>query len=208
MSRLFTIGLTGGIGSGKSAAAQLFESLGACIVDTDQIAHELTAVGGAAMSAILAKFGEEMRAPDGSLDRRAMRERVFSVPDARCELEAILHPLIRRECELRLAKAQGPYAVLVVPLLVETGSCRALCERVAVVDCPEALQIERVIKRSGLSCDAVRAVMAAQASREARLAAADDVIANLGTFDELKVQIEFLDQRYRQLASISVRLST
>jgi len=208
MSRLFTVGLTGGIGSGKSAAAQLFESLGACVVDTDPIAHELTAAGGAAMPAILAKFGEEMRASDGSLDRRAMRERVFSEPDARRELEAILHPLIRRECEIRLATARGPYAVLVVPLLVETGSYLALCERIAVVDCPEALQIERVSVRSGLSCDAVRAVMAAQASREARRAVADDVITNSGTFDDLKVQIELLDLLYRRLASISVRLST
>ena len=137
-----------------------------------------------------------------------MRERVFSEPDARRELEAILHPLIRRECEIRLATARGPYAVLVVPLLVETGSYLALCERIAVVDCPEALQIERVSVRSGLSCDAVRAVMAAQASREARRAVADDVITNSGTFDDLKVQIELLDLLYRRLASISVRLST
>lgn len=201
---MFTVGLTGGIGCGKSVVADEFEALGAVIVDADRISHELTGPGGIAMDAIAAKFGAAMLAADGALDRRAMRERVFADPTARGDLEAILHPLIRRESAARLAAAQGPYALLVVPLLIETGHYRSLCDRIAVVDCPESVQIARVIARNGLTEAQVRAVIAVQASRAQRLAAADDVIANGGSLATLKQQLPLLDTLYRRLAGIRV----
>jgi dephospho-CoA kinase len=201
---MFTVGLTGGIGCGKSVVAEQFEALGAVIVDADRISHELTGPGGIAMEAIAAKFGAAMIAADGALDRRAMRERVFADPAARRDLEAILHPLIRRESAARLAAAHGPYALLVVPLLIESGHYRRLCDRIAVVDCPEAVQIARVVARNGLSEAAVRAVIAVQASRAARLAAADDVIENGGSLATLKQQLPPLDAFYRRLAGTQV----
>lgn len=201
---MFTVGLTGGIGCGKSVVADEFETLGAVIVDADRISHELTGPGGAAMDAIAAKFGAGMLAADGALDRRAMRERVFADPAARRDLEAILHPLIRRESAARLAAAHGPYALLVVPLLIETGHYRSLCDRIAVVDCPESVQIARVVARNGLSEAAVRAVIAVQASRAARLAVADDVIENGGSLATLTQQLPPLDALYRRLASTQV----
>ncbi|WP_417067845.1 dephospho-CoA kinase [Niveibacterium terrae] len=201
---MFTVGLTGGIGCGKSVVADEFEALGAVIVDADRISHELTGPGGAAIEAIAAQFGAGMLTRDGALDRRAMRERVFAESAARRDLEAILHPLIRHECAARLAAAHGPYALLVVPLLIETGHYRSLCDRIAVVDCPESVQIERVIARNGLSEAAVRAVIAAQASRAARLAAANDVIENGGSLATLKQQLPPLDALYRRLAGTQV----
>ncbi|MGE5465809.1 MAG: dephospho-CoA kinase [Ignavibacteria bacterium] len=200
----FVVGLTGGIGSGKSAAAAIFGELGAAVVDTDAIAHELTAAQGKAMPALRAAFGEAVAAPDGSLDRAAMRALAFSDAGARSRLEAILHPLIRAEALRRCAAAAEPYAVLVVPLLIEAGPAyRDTLARVAVVDCDEQTQIERVMARSGLSREQAVSVMSAQTSRSARLAAADDVIRNDGDLAALRRQVEELHGRYRTMAAMS-----
>jgi len=194
--RPYIIGLTGGIGSGKSAAAAHFARLGAEVVDTDLIAHGLTAPGGAAMDAIQRAFGTSMIAADGSLDRAAMRARVFSHPEAKRQLEAILHPMIRDESARQCHAATAPYVILAVPLLVESGSYRERCDRICVVDCPEHLQLERVRTRSGLDEAQVRAIMATQASREARLAAADDVIDNSTSLEALEQQVASLHASY------------
>lgn len=199
----FIVGLTGGIGSGKSAAATLFEELGAAVVDTDAIAHALTAPGGAAIAAIRAAFGDEVIDARGALDRAAMRRKVFADAQAKARLEAILHPMIRAEADRRCAAASAPYVVLVVPLLVESGGYRSRVQRIAVVDCPEAVQVARVMSRSGLSAAEARAIMAAQAGREQRLAAADDVIDNGGALSALRPQVEALHRRYLEMAAVS-----
>ncbi len=196
----YIIGLTGGIGSGKSAAAHLFADLGATLVDTDIIAHELTGPGGAAMPALRLAFGESVAAADGRLDRAAMRARVFSDPAAKAQLEAILHPRIRSLSAERCAAASGPYAVLVVPLLVESADYAKRVQRIAVVDCTEETQVRRVMARSGLSADEVARIMAAQASRQARLAVADDVIDNDGPLASLAPQVAALHRHYLALA--------
>lgn len=195
------IGLTGGIGSGKSRVADLFVALGAALVDTDAIAHELTGARGAAMPALIAEFGPAAAGPDGALDRAAMRQRVFADPAARGRLEAILHPLIRRLADERCRAAESPYVILAVPLLVESGAYRERCSRILVVDCPESLQIERVMARNGLSAGEVEAIMATQASRAQRLAAADDVVVNDADFDHLQAQIEALHRKYLLLSA-------
>ena len=199
----FIVGLTGGIGSGKSAAATLFEEFGAAVVDTDAIAHALTAPGGTAIAPIRDAFGDEVVAPNGALDRAAMRRKVFTDAQAKGRLEAILHPMIRAEADRRSAAARAPYVVLVVPLLVESGGYRSRVQRVAVVDCPEEVQVARVMSRSGLSAEEARAIMAAQVSREARLAVADDVIDNGGELAALRPQIEALHRRYLEMAAVS-----
>ena len=196
----FVVGLTGGIGSGKSAVAVLFAELGADIVDTDAIAHQLTGRGGAAIEPIRAAFGGSVITPEGALDRAAMRRLVFSDPAAKQRLEAILHPMIRVEADLRCVSAQGAYVILVVPLLVETGSYRGRVDRILVVDCAEATQVARTMARSGLTEAEVRAIMAVQAGREARLAAADDVIDNDGGLEALRAQVEALHRRYLDTA--------
>jgi len=194
------IGLTGGIGSGKSAAADEFSRLGATLVDTDVISHELTASGGAAIEAVRALFGDTCIDAAGAMDRAKVRARVFAEPSARQRLEAILHPMIRRESAARVAAARGAYVVLVVPLLVESTDYRSRVDRVLVVDCPVELQLARVRARSGLSPDEARRIVAAQIPREARLAAADDVIDNSGTLEELHAQVGRLHRRYLALA--------
>ncbi len=196
----FVVGLTGGIGSGKSAAADEFERLGAAVVDTDRIAHELTRAGGAAIDGVRALFGDAAIAPDGAMDRKAVRERVFSDPAAKRRLEALLHPMIRAESERRIAAATEPYVVHVVPLLVESADYRRRVQRVLVVDCPEDLQVERVRARSGLSAEAVQAIMRSQVPRAKRLAAADDVIDNSGTIAALQNQVRKLHRTYLELA--------
>jgi dephospho-CoA kinase len=200
-TRPFVVGLTGGIGSGKSAATTCFAALGASVVDTDLIAHALTAPGGAAIAAIRRAFGDDMLAADGSLDRSAMRALAFQRPEARRQLEAILHPMIRAESARQCVEAHGPYVILAVPLLIESGDYRARCDRICVVDCPEALQVTRVRQRNALPEAQIRSIMAAQASREQRLAAADDVIDNSGTLEALEVQVERLHARYLAAAS-------
>jgi len=192
----FVVGLTGGIGSGKSAAAAEFERLGASVVDTDAIAHALTAAGGAAMGEIRKRFGAEILAASGALDRDKMRARVFADPAAKKALEALLHPLIREESRRLIAGAHGPYVIHVVPLLVESPDYRSRVDRVLVIDAPEALQVERVRSRSGLPEAQVRAILAAQATRAERLAAADDVIENRGTIEVLREQVAALHRKY------------
>jgi dephospho-CoA kinase len=192
----FVVGLTGGIGSGKSAVADLFAARGVVVIDTDAIAHQLTAPGGAAMPAIGAEFGAAVATPEGALDRAAMRSIVFADASARKRLEAILHPMIRSESERRLASADSPYAILMVPLLVESGDYRKRVDRVAVVDCREQTQIDRVMQRNGLSRPEVERILAAQATRAERLAAADDVIDNDGALAELAPRIERLHAAY------------
>jgi dephospho-CoA kinase len=196
----FVIGLTGGIGSGKSAAADEFARLGATLVDTDVIAHALTAPGGSAIAPVRALFGADCIDASGAMDRAKVRARVFADTTARRQLEGILHPLIRRESAARVAAATGPYVVLVVPLLVESADYRARVDRVLVVDCTVELQISRVRARSGLSEDEARRIIAAQVSRETRLAAADDVIDNSGTLEALHAQVQRLHRRYLELA--------
>jgi dephospho-CoA kinase len=194
----FVVGLTGGIGSGKSAAASEFERLGAVLVDTDAIAHELTQPGGRAIAEVERIFGPDVIGPSGAMDRKRMRERVFADPVARKALEALLHPLIREESRARIAAAQGPYVIHVVPLLIESADYRSRVDRILVIDSPEELQVERVRARSGLSAEEVRAIIASQATRAARLAAADDVIENRGTIDALRKQVAAFHQKYLQ----------
>jgi dephospho-CoA kinase len=196
----YTVGLTGGIGSGKSAVADLFAKLGVHVVDSDEIAHELTRPGGAAIASIRSAFGAGVIAADGSLDRAGMRRLAFGDAGARKRLESILHPLIRAESERRLEAAACAYALLVIPLLVEGGVDRSRTARVLVVDCPEATQIERVMRRSGLPESEVRAILASQATREQRLAAADDVIDNGGPREALERQVSRLHEKYLTLA--------
>lgn len=198
MSR-FVVGLTGGIGSGKSTVADLFVELGAGLVDTDAIARELTTADGQAMSSLVAEFGPAVVAADGGLDRTAMRQLAFADPSARGRLEGILHPLIRQISSARCAAASEPYVILAVPLLVESGNYRERCDRIVVVDCPESLQIERVMARNGLGADEVRAIMAAQATRQQRLAVADDVVVNDADRTKIYGQVKALHSNYLAL---------
>lgn len=211
MTRPFIVGLTGGIGSGKSAAADGFAALGASIIDTDVLAHALTAPGGDAIPALRAAFGDAAITPGGALDRAAMRQRVFADPAQRQRLEAILHPLIRAAADAqirRLADADfSSYVILVVPLLVESGCYRDRVDRILVVDCPEDLQVARVMARSGLDAAEVRAIIAAQASRQTRLAAADDILRNDGSRDRLSSAIRALHDRYLDLARMHCNVS-
>ena len=205
--RPLVVGLTGGIGSGKSTVADQLVARGAALVDTDRIAHELTAPGGAAIAPIRAEFGDSVIAADGRMDRSAMRALAFSDPLARKRLEAILHPLIRQHTEDGIAaalQAGAPYVLVAIPLLVEGGKGRGRHDRILVVDCPPDVQVERVMRRSQLPREQVDAIMAAQASREQRLAVADDVVDNGGGPEALPAQIARLDALYRGLSSSGV----
>jgi dephospho-CoA kinase len=193
------VGLTGGIGSGKSAAAEEFARLGASLVDSDVIAHELTQKGGAAVPGVEKIFGKTF-IHDGAMDRKRMRDHVFADPKAKRELEALLHPLIREESQRRIAMATGPYVVHVVPLLIESPDYRSRVDRVLVVDAPEEVRVARVQARSGLAAREVRAIIRTQAASAARLAAADDVIDNGGDRDALRKQVAALHQKYLQFA--------
>lgn len=202
----FVVGLTGGIGSGKSAVGECFVRRGVPLIDTDLIARELTAAGGAALPAIRKAFGDGILAADGTLDRAAMRAMVFSDRGARARLERILHPLIRAESDSRCAAAAAgaPYVVVAVPLLVESGMWQNRVDRVLVVDCAETTQLARVMKRSGLSADEVRAIISAQAPRARRLAAADDVLHNDGDLAEIDPRVGTLHQRYLELSGVKL----
>ena len=197
----FSVGLTGGIGSGKTLVADLFAEHGATVIDTDQIAHQLTAPGGQAIPAIREAFGDAFLTAEGALDCAKMRERVFSDSDARRQLEAILHPLISQETASAAQLATGSYVVFVVPLLVESGRWVERVDRVLVVDCPEAVQVERVIRRNQFSATQVEAIMATQATRAQRLAAADDVIVNDGHRDQVAAAVARLHDMYLALAA-------
>lgn len=199
----YVVGLTGGIGSGKSAVADAFAAIGAEIVDTDALAHRLSALGERGLFAIRAAFGDGVLAPNGELDRAALRKRVFSNPADRERLEAVLHPLIRAEAEREIRGWRGAYGIVVVPLLIERGGLSSIIDRVLVVDCSEHEQIRRVVARSGLDADEVRAIMATQTSRAERLAAADDIIDNSGPLTALEPQVRALDRRYRELAALA-----
>ncbi|MES2932020.1 MAG: dephospho-CoA kinase [Pseudomonadota bacterium] len=196
----FSVGLTGGIGCGKSTVTEIFASLGAGIIDTDVIAHELTVPHGDAIPSIVEAFGASFLSCSGAMDRVKMRQHVFANPTERKRLEAILHPLIRDQ-SLRIAEqVNTSYCIFVIPLLIESGIWHNIVSRVLVVDCPEALQIQRVMTRSNLSDQQVLAIMRAQVSREVRLQAADDIIVNDGAIKALEVEIARLHQMYLQLA--------
>ena len=202
-SRLFSIGLTGGIGCGKSLVADLFQARGASVIDTDQIAHALTTENGLAMPAIRIEFGAAFIAADGSLNRSAMREHVFTNPTARLALEAILHPMIAAQTRLAAQEAQearGSYLIFVVPLLVESGKWRDRVDRILVVDCSENLQRERVMRRNHLTEKQVTDIMQAQATRAARQAVADDIISNESDLGVLDSQVEELHNLYLTLS--------
>jgi len=196
----FVVGLTGGIGSGKTAAADEFGRLGAAVVDTDAIAHELTQPGGAALAGIEQLFGRTFLDAAGAMDRKKMRDHVFADPAAKRALEALLHPMIREQSARRIAAARAPYVVHVVPLLIESPDYRRRVNRVLVVDAPEETQVARVRARSWLPEEEVRAIMRTQVSRAERLAAADDVIDNGGSRDALRNQVAALHQKYLQFA--------
>jgi len=202
---MLKIGLTGGIGSGKTRVADLLQARGAAIIDADAIAHALTAPGGAGIAPLRAAFGDEMIDAQGALDRARMRELVFRDRAAKSRLEAILHPMIRTHIDAAAAESIGLYQVFVVPLLVESGQWAGRVDRVCVVDCDEETQIRRVQTRSGLTRDAVERIMLVQAMRDERLGAADDVIVNDGatTADELEARVETLHARWRELSSVA-----
>jgi dephospho-CoA kinase len=192
----YVVGLTGGIGCGKSKAAEFFAELGAEVVDTDAISHALTGPGGQAMEPIAATFGPSYVRPDGALDRARMRSLVFADAGAKARLETILRPLIRAESLRRIRESAAPYVILVVPLLLETGGYRELLSRVLVVDCEESQQIARVVARSGLAEDEIGRIMRAQLPRAKRVAAADDVLVNDADLGTLRARVQALHQRY------------
>lgn len=190
------IGLTGGIGCGKSTVAKLFAQYGASIIDTDNIAHALTAPGGRAIPAIATAFGEAFIQADGALDRAHMRTNIFSNPAEKRRLEEILHPMIGKECVLQAQQATGSYLIFDVPLLTESQQWQQNVERILVVDCPQELQITRVMARSNLTEQQVLAIIANQASRERRLQLANDVIDNRGNLAQLQSQVNCLHNLY------------
>jgi len=206
VSSPYIVGLTGGIGSGKSVVADAFAELGVAVTDTDRLAHVLTKPGTAGLEAIIATFGAGFLQPDGALDRGALRRKAFADAAVRMELEAILHPLIGDAAKDEIARWQSPYGILVVPLLLERNGLVSLVDRILVVDCPEDEQVRRVAVRSGLAPDEVRAIMAAQLPRMARLARADDVIDNSGPASDIAPKVAALDSRYRRLAAETARV--
>ena len=197
----FTVGLTGGIGSGKTTVAELFASKGAGLVDTDEISRRLTAPAQPAIAEIARKFGTQFVAEDGSLDRVRMRNLVFADPAARKDLEAILHRLIRKESTRQIQASMAPYVVVVVPLLIESEAYMGMIGRVLVVDCEPETQVRRVMERSGLSRHEVLSIIASQASRQQRLRKADDIIHNDADLETLRAQVNPLHLRYLGLAT-------
>ena len=197
----FAVGLTGGIGSGKTTVAELFALQGSGLVDTDEISHRLTAPAQPAIAEIARKFGPQFVAEDGSLDRARMRNLVFADRLARKDLEAILHPLIRKESTRQIQESTAPYVVVVVPLLIESGAYRGMIGRILVVDCEPETQVRRVMERSGVSRNEVLSIIASQASRQQRLRKADDIIHNDDDLESLRAQVNPLHFRYLGLAT-------
>ena len=197
--RVFVVGVTGGIGSGKTTICREFAALGAPVIDTDQVARDVVAPGSPGLAAVVAAFGPEVLTADGQLDRRRVRQLVFATPALREQLEAILHPLIRQETDARVQAAGFPYCLVGIPLLVERGGGNRV-NRVLVIDCPTEVQIARVMARDELTAPEVAAIMRTQASREDRLAAAHDVLENTGDVSLLRPRISALHARYLQLA--------
>lgn len=195
----FCIGLTGGIGCGKSTVAQLFAELGVTIIDTDAVSHALSQPGSAGFDAIIQRFGSGFRQADGRLDRAKLRTLVFSDADAKQALESILHPMIYAKVLEAIAICPAPYVIIVVPLLFETAQYQALIQRSVAVDCPEESQIIRTVKRSGLAESDVRVIMAHQLPRAARLTRADDIIRNENDLGALRTQVAALHVEYLSL---------
>lgn len=200
MATRLTVGLTGGIASGKSTVEALFRALGVPVLDADQLAREVVAAGSPALAEIARDFGTDMLLPDGQLDRRRMRERVFADPAERKRLEAITHPRIRAGMLDWKAAQNGPYCIISVAILVESGM-RALVDRALVVDATEAVQMERLCVRDGIPVDLARSMLAAQTSRQQRLGAADDVLGNHGLPERLSAGVARLDAFYREIAN-------
>jgi dephospho-CoA kinase len=200
MSARPRIGLTGGIASGKSTVSQRFAELGVPVIDADVAARAVVLPGTPGLEQVVQRFGAGILAANGGLDRPALRELIFNDPTARRDLDAILHPLIRAHMEQQAAAAAGPYLIMDIPLLVEGGGARAQVDRVLVVDVDEAVQLQRVQARDGISMAQARAILRSQASRAARLQAADDVLPNAGTVAELRQAVDRLHERYLMLA--------
>jgi dephospho-CoA kinase len=199
-TRVYRVGLTGGIASGKSTAAGFFEGLGVPILDSDKIAREVVEPGQPPLEHLVKRFGPSILTPDGRLDRPALRDIVFSDPKARADLEALTHPAIGAAMEARSAETGGPYQILVIPLLVEKNLSSHV-DRVLVIDCDEALQVSRIHQRDGSSPEQAEAILRAQAPRAARLRAADDVIRNDAAIDSVQKQVAALHARYLKLAA-------
>jgi dephospho-CoA kinase len=203
MTRPLRIGLTGGIASGKSTVTQRFAELGVPVIDADVASRSVVEPGRPGLAQVVQRFGAGVLDERGGLDRRALRNLVFKDSSLRQALDAILHPLIRAEMEHEAEAAKGPYVVMAIPLLVEGGSYAKRVDRVLVVDAEETLQIQRLQARDGSSAEQARAILASQASRAARLAAADDVLSNTGTVAELRQAVDRLHEQYLQLAQTS-----
>ncbi len=200
------VGLTGGIASGKSLVGAMFVKLGAALIDTDQVARDVVALGEPGLAAVAAEFGAAVLLASGELNRSALRSVVFADEDKRRRLEAILHPLIRGRTRAKLADLEAPYALVAVPLLVET-SFGELVDRILVVDCPESLQLERLMRRDAIPKAEAEAMVKAQADRATRLKAAHDVIDNSGASDATRRQVDVLHRRYLALAAQRARQS-
>ncbi len=203
MTRPLRIGLTGGIASGKSTVTQRFAELGVPVIDADVAARAVVEPGTPGLAAVVQRFGPGVLDAAGRLDRHALRNLIFNDSSSRQALNAILHPLIRAEMEREAAQAQGPYVVMAIPLLIEGGSSDQRVDRVLVVDADETLQIQRLQSRDGSSLEQARAILASQASRAARLAAADDVLLNSGSVAELRQAVDRLHEKYLQLGQTS-----
>jgi len=203
MAPRLRIGLTGGIASGKSTVTQRFAELGVPVIDADVASRSVVEPGKPGLVQVVQRFGAKVLDAEGHLDRRALRALIFNDSDSRRALDAILHPLIRAEMEREAAAAQGPYVVMAIPLLIESGNARARVDRVLVVDVDETLQIQRVQARDGGSPDQARAILASQASRSARLAEADDVLLNTGSVADLRQAVDRMHEQYLQLAKSS-----
>src|ERR1700694_3195982 len=198
MGRRLRIGLTGGIASGKTTVAQRFMELGVPVIDADEAARAVVEPGKPGLAEVLERFGSSVIAENGELDRRALRNLIFNDPGSRRDLEAILHPLIRADMEQSAKQAVGPYVVMAIPLLVD-GTVPDRVDRVLVVDVDEAVQLQRVMARDGCTDQQARAILASQASRSERLAAADDVLLNAGTVTDLRRAVDQLHERYLRL---------
>lgn len=201
---MLKVGLTGGLGAGKTTVSRAFAKLGAPIIDTDEISHALTAPNGVAIPAIREFFGQAVLNPDGGLDRAAMRARILRDAEAKRQLEAIMHPLIRREVERQLAETKASYVLVVIPLLVETGTYGDLLDRVLLVDCSEETQVQRALARGGWSEPEIRSMIARQAGRTERLSRADDVINTESKLAEVETMVLSLDQKYRLKAELAL----
>ncbi|HEY3852631.1 MAG TPA: dephospho-CoA kinase [Steroidobacteraceae bacterium] len=201
MSARLRIGLTGGIASGKSTVERRLVELGVPVIDADNSARAVVARGQPGLAAVIERFGAGVLTQDNELDRRALRDLIFQSPEKRRDLEAILHPLIRDHMEQQARAAAGPYLVLSIPLLVESGGSRDRVDRILVVDADESQQVQRLMSRDSVSAEQARSILAAQASRADRLKAADDVLVNSGSVPELRQAVDRLHQRYLELAA-------